>query len=167
MFRQLDFYCSLCLPCQALPIALKRAAAEDVEFRRGLPLNYLGLEFHGNDLAKTQFVNTAMTLMSRLGHFMSLSLGAGVDQMGAQFMHDALPPVFTPGNNIVKGITAHSLNFLNALFLFWNFIAKVSQAQVSNIIHKVPIWVNQVYHTFALLLVRRRYFIIYQTFRSF
>lgn len=102
-----------------MPIALKRAAAEDVEFRRGLPLNYLGLEFHGNDLAKTQFVNTAMTLMSRLGHFMSESLGAGVDQMGAQFMHDALPPVFTPGNNIVNGITAHSLNFLNALCFYF------------------------------------------------
>lgn len=87
-----------------------------MEFRRGLPLNYLGLEYHGNDSAKTQFVNTAMTLMSRLGHFMSLSLGAGVDQMGAQFMHDALPPVFTQGNNIVNGVTAC---FLNALCFYF------------------------------------------------
>lgn len=105
-----------------MPIALKRAAAEDVEFRRGLPLNYLGLEYHGNNSAKIQFVNTAETLMSRLGHFMSLSLGAGVDQMGAQFMHDALPPVFTPGNNIVNGITVHSQPFLIALCFYFSIL---------------------------------------------
>lgn len=102
-----------------MPIALKRAAAEDVEFRRGLPLNYLGLEYHGDDSAKTQFLDTAMSLMFRLGHYVSLSLGAGVDQMGAQFMHDALPPVFTPGNNIVNGITAHGQLFVYILGFCW------------------------------------------------
>uniref|UniRef100_A0A1B6GDQ5 Bifunctional lysine-specific demethylase and histidyl-hydroxylase n=1 Tax=Cuerna arida TaxID=1464854 RepID=A0A1B6GDQ5_9HEMI len=82
---------------KALPLALKRAAAEDVEFRRGLPRNYLNIEHHGNDVEKKAFTDTATRLVARLGHFLNLSLGAGVDQMGAQFMHDALPPVFTSG----------------------------------------------------------------------
>lgn len=80
---------------QTLPIALKRAAAEDVEFRRGLPRDYLGIENLKRE--KKGFLHTALGLMKRLEHHLIHSLGAGVDQMGAQFMHDALPPVFTPG----------------------------------------------------------------------
>lgn len=84
---------------QTLPIALKRAAEEDVEFRRGLPRDYLGIENRRNHAEKRGFLQTALGLVKRLEHYVSLSLGAGVDQMGAQFMHDALPPVFTPGSN--------------------------------------------------------------------
>uniref|UniRef100_A0A1B6LY87 Bifunctional lysine-specific demethylase and histidyl-hydroxylase n=1 Tax=Graphocephala atropunctata TaxID=36148 RepID=A0A1B6LY87_9HEMI len=81
---------------KALPLALRKAAAEDVEFRRGLPRDYLNVEHRGSNQERLAITYTAKRLMARLGHYMELSLRAGVDQMGAQFMHDALPPVLTP-----------------------------------------------------------------------
>lgn len=83
------------LVVQAIPVALARAATEDVEFRRGLPRNYLGIEFEDNDNAKLSFTSTAQTLMSKLATYLPFCLGDGVDQLGAQLMHDALPPVLT------------------------------------------------------------------------
>ncbi|XP_054262070.1 ribosomal oxygenase 1-like [Macrosteles quadrilineatus] len=89
---------------KALPLALKKAAENDVEFRRGLPRDYLGLEHHGSVREKQTFVSTAHSLMEKLSHYLQLSLGAGVDLMGAQFMHDALPPVFTPEEKLTSSV---------------------------------------------------------------
>jgi len=90
---------------KALPLALKKAAAEDVEFRKGLPRGYLDLEYHSSDAAKQSFTSTADSLIAKLGPYLQLCLGAAVDQMGAQFMHDALPPVITPDEKLNSALS--------------------------------------------------------------
>nr|CAD7452629.1 unnamed protein product [Timema tahoe] len=81
-----------------IPAALKIAMEEDVSFRQGLPvgyLNYMGVVNTKRDLPqRQQFLTKARTLFDKL--FEYAPVDAAADQMGKQFMHDALPPVLTP-----------------------------------------------------------------------
>ncbi|KAK7792710.1 hypothetical protein R5R35_007524 [Gryllus longicercus] len=80
-----------------LPAALAVAQEEDVEFRKGLPLNYLrhaGVSNSEQETAERQaFFAHLQKLLGRL--MVHAPVDAAVDQMGKQFMHDALPPVLT------------------------------------------------------------------------
>ena len=83
---------------QALPEALLKAAKEDVEFRKGLPYGYLhctGLASYRRQQQRKHFLSKAKALVEKLVQYIDLDSAA--DKMGAQFMHDALPPVLTPG----------------------------------------------------------------------
>ncbi|XP_060522241.1 ribosomal oxygenase 1 [Cylas formicarius] len=78
-----------------VPAALKKAAMENVEFRRGLPLNFLKHVGHvnKNSLSKkrTHILAKVRDLMSTLIDYVDVDLAA--DQIGRKFMHDAMPPL--------------------------------------------------------------------------
>lgn len=88
---------------RALPAALKSAMAEDVEFRRGLPLDYLrlaGAAVSEGDLssklaaARREFLGTVERLARRVAEeFMSVDHAC--DEMGKRLVRDALPPHLT------------------------------------------------------------------------
>eukprot|EP00088_Acartia_fossae_P053775 TRINITY_DN6138_c0_g1_i1.p1 TRINITY_DN6138_c0_g1~~TRINITY_DN6138_c0_g1_i1.p1 ORF type:complete len:508 (+),score=61.53 TRINITY_DN6138_c0_g1_i1:35-1558(+) len=77
-----------------LPAALEVAAQEDVEFREGLPRNYLNIAgaVHSESTSseRTSFKNKIKKLMGKL--FDYAPVDAAVDQMGKKLMYDALPP---------------------------------------------------------------------------
>ncbi|KAG8444130.1 hypothetical protein GDO86_009347 [Hymenochirus boettgeri] len=81
-----------------LPAALQVAVEEDMEFRKGLPLDYL--EFMGlqnsemEDSRRSTFIEKAQTLIKKLADYAPVD--SAVDQKGKQFLHDCLPPVLTP-----------------------------------------------------------------------
>lgn len=68
---------------------------EDVSFRRGLPLHYLDHMGVANSDANTpqraEFLYIMQRLVCKLVEYAPVD--AAVDQMGKQFMLDALPPV--------------------------------------------------------------------------
>ncbi|KAL5008323.1 hypothetical protein ScPMuIL_013904 [Solemya velum] len=80
-----------------VPAALDIALDEDTEFRQGLPrnyLNYMGIansEVESPD--RTKFLKKIEKLMIKLISYGPLD--AACDQMGKNFIHDSLPPVFT------------------------------------------------------------------------
>jgi hypothetical protein len=85
-----------------MPKALQAAGATDLEFRRGLPIGYLryaGLargkpvDIQADRLAMKENLKD---LLAKLVEYVDLD--DGVDEMGKQLMHDALPPVLSPGN---------------------------------------------------------------------
>jgi lysine-specific demethylase/histidyl-hydroxylase NO66 len=72
---------------------------ENIEFRRGLPqdyLNFMGVA-HSDESSpqRTEFIEKIKFLMTKL--FDHAPIDAAVDQMGKQFIHDALPPMLTAG----------------------------------------------------------------------
>jgi lysine-specific demethylase/histidyl-hydroxylase NO66 len=76
---------------------------EDIEFRRGLPqdyLNFMGVA-HSDESSsqRTVFIEKIKSLMAKL--FDHAPIDAAVDQMGKQFIHDALPPMLTAGENLI------------------------------------------------------------------
>ncbi|XP_018414349.1 PREDICTED: bifunctional lysine-specific demethylase and histidyl-hydroxylase NO66 [Nanorana parkeri] len=81
-----------------LPASLQIAAEEDVEFRKGLPLDYL--EYMGvqnadsEDPRRSTFIEKAHSLMKKLTEYTPVD--AAVDQKAKAFLHDCLPPVLTP-----------------------------------------------------------------------
>lgn len=82
-------------------MALRRAAHENISYRRGLPIGYLqslglGVNPSTNIKARRDFIKKAKVLVAKLADHLD-DIDTGVDQMGIQFMHDALPPVLTPG----------------------------------------------------------------------
>jgi lysine-specific demethylase/histidyl-hydroxylase NO66 len=79
------------------------ALEEDIEFRRGLPndyLNFMGVA-HSDESSpqRTEFVEKIKSLMTKL--FDHAPIDAAVDQMGKQFIHAALPPMLTAGENLI------------------------------------------------------------------
>jgi len=82
-----------------LPAALATAAAEDVEFREGLPRDYLS--FMGvahedkSSEGRTAFIAKASNLLSKL--ISNAPLDAACDQMGKKLMLEALPPALEQG----------------------------------------------------------------------
>ncbi|KAI5754505.1 hypothetical protein M8J77_009085 [Diaphorina citri] len=85
---------------KAMPKALQAAGATDLEFRRGLPIGYLryaGLargrpvDIQADRLAMKENLKD---LLAKLVEYVDLD--DGVDEMGKQLMHDALPPVLSP-----------------------------------------------------------------------
>ncbi|KAL8610962.1 hypothetical protein ACOMHN_042578 [Nucella lapillus] len=80
-----------------VPQALAMAIEENVEFRRGLPrdyLNYLGIVHQDKESSeRQQFQKKVEGLVKSLVDY--LPLDAACDQMGKRAIHDALPPVLT------------------------------------------------------------------------
>lgn len=80
-----------------LPAALSQAVEEDVSLRRGLPVGYLSHVGVSHSDSKSeqreQFFSYLEKLMSQV--MRNAPVDATADQMGKQFMHDALPPVLT------------------------------------------------------------------------
>ncbi|XP_042856758.1 ribosomal oxygenase 1-like [Penaeus japonicus] len=77
-----------------LPQAVSAAMAEDVEFRKGLPRNYLdcmGIANMDHNIAgREAFIKKVGEMVGRM--LETAPIDAAVDQMGAGFMHDCLPP---------------------------------------------------------------------------
>ncbi|KAK8750328.1 hypothetical protein OTU49_014781 [Cherax quadricarinatus] len=77
-----------------LPQALNTAMSEDIEFRRGLPcdyLDYMGIVNMDKDSpSRKAFIQKLGELVGRLMNFAPVD--AAVDQRGASLMHDSLPP---------------------------------------------------------------------------
>ncbi|KAM3602300.1 uncharacterized protein V6R79_001594 [Siganus canaliculatus] len=90
-----------------VPAALEIAMEEDVEFRQGLPLDYLtymGVQNSDkDDPRRTKFVAQVGSLMKKLINYAPVD--AAVDQKARDFLHDCLPPMLTPDelDSSVKG----------------------------------------------------------------
>ncbi|XP_062433208.1 ribosomal oxygenase 1 [Rhea pennata] len=80
-----------------LPAALQMALEEDVEYRQGLPMDYLGYMgvAHSDmvDARRTAFVEKVQNLIKKLIKYTPID--AAVDQRAKSFLHDCLPPVLT------------------------------------------------------------------------
>nr|XP_014431763.1 ribosomal oxygenase 1 [Pelodiscus sinensis] len=80
-----------------LPAALQMAIEEDVEYRRGLPLDYL--EYMGVlnsdvvDSRRDAFIERVQNLIKKVVDYAPID--AAVDQKAKLFLHDCLPPVLT------------------------------------------------------------------------
>uniref|UniRef100_A0A673I2D8 Bifunctional lysine-specific demethylase and histidyl-hydroxylase n=1 Tax=Sinocyclocheilus rhinocerous TaxID=307959 RepID=A0A673I2D8_9TELE len=80
-----------------MPAALETAMEEDVEFRKGLPLDYL--QFMGvqnsekEDPRRDKFIAHVEGLMKKLVDYAPVD--AAVDQKARDFLHDCLPPVLS------------------------------------------------------------------------
>ncbi|OCT79861.1 ribosomal oxygenase 1 [Xenopus laevis] len=81
-----------------LPAALQVAVEEDVEFRKGLPLDYLDyMGVQNTDLEDPRrgtFIQQVQSLVKKLAGYAPVD--AAVDQKAKNFLHDCLPPVLTP-----------------------------------------------------------------------
>ncbi|XP_015268337.1 PREDICTED: bifunctional lysine-specific demethylase and histidyl-hydroxylase NO66 [Gekko japonicus] len=80
-----------------LPAALQMAIEEDVEYRQGLPTDYLAYTGVVNsdviDPRRTAFMKKVQTLITKLMNYAPVD--AAVDQKAKGFFHDCLPPVLT------------------------------------------------------------------------
>lgn len=81
-----------------LPSALKLAMEEDLEFRQGLPPNYLQ---HLGIAHSEQVSKPREQLMAKVSHLMGklfdyAPVDGAADQLGKRFMHAALPPFLAP-----------------------------------------------------------------------
>ncbi|XP_026097129.1 ribosomal oxygenase 1-like isoform X2 [Carassius auratus] len=80
-----------------MPAALEIAMEEDIEFRKGLPLDYL--QFMGvqnsekEDPRRDKFIAHIEGLMKKLVNYAPVD--AAVDQKARDFLHDCLPPVLS------------------------------------------------------------------------
>uniref|UniRef100_A0A8C3RP46 Bifunctional lysine-specific demethylase and histidyl-hydroxylase n=1 Tax=Chelydra serpentina TaxID=8475 RepID=A0A8C3RP46_CHESE len=80
-----------------LPAALQMAVEEDVEYRQGLPIDYL--EYMGVlnsdvvDSRRGAFIERVQNLIKKLVDYAPID--AAVDQKAKLFLHDCLPPVLT------------------------------------------------------------------------
>ncbi|KAI4802219.1 hypothetical protein KUCAC02_020071 [Chaenocephalus aceratus] len=83
---------------KVVPAALEIAMEEDVEFRQGLPLDYLtymGVQNSDkDDPRRTKFFSRVEHLMKKLTTYAPVD--AAVDQKARVFLHDCLPPMLTP-----------------------------------------------------------------------
>jgi len=77
-----------------LPAALELATQEDIEFRRGLPRNFLQVmgvaNSENNSTDRAQFMDHAKTLIGKLFNYAPVDDAA--DQLGKRLMHNILPP---------------------------------------------------------------------------
>ncbi|XP_019723520.1 ribosomal oxygenase 1 [Hippocampus comes] len=80
-----------------VPTALEIAMEEDVEFRQGLPLDYLSYMGVQNsdkdDPRRAKFFSKIDNLMNKLSNFVAVD--AAVDLKAREFLHDCLPPKLT------------------------------------------------------------------------
>ncbi|KAL0967598.1 hypothetical protein UPYG_G00254290 [Umbra pygmaea] len=85
------------LLAKLVPAALELAMEDDVDFRRGLPLDYLtymGVQNSDKeDPRRVQFLSKIDGLMKKLAKFAPVD--AAVDQKARDFIHDCLPPMLT------------------------------------------------------------------------
>ncbi|XP_038191965.1 ribosomal oxygenase 1 [Arvicola amphibius] len=91
-----------------LPLAVQAAIEENVEFRRGLPrdfMDYMGAQYSDSkDPRRTAFMEKVRVLVARLGHFAPVD--AVADQRAKDFIHDSLPPVLTDRE---RALSVHGL----------------------------------------------------------
>ncbi|XP_045143916.1 ribosomal oxygenase 1 [Echinops telfairi] len=91
-----------------LPLAMQAAMEENVEFRRGLPrdfMDYMGAQHSDSkDPRRTAFMEKVRVLVARLGHFAPVD--AVADQRAKDFIHDSLPPVLTERE---RALSVHGL----------------------------------------------------------
>ena len=82
---------------KVLSSAIKYAMQNDVEYRKGLPVDYLsfmGMAHCNNESTKrNEFIERVTKLASNV--VSSTAIDSGVDQMGKRFVHDTLPPYLT------------------------------------------------------------------------
>ncbi|XP_012259857.2 ribosomal oxygenase 1 [Athalia rosae] len=80
-----------------VPVTLAQAIATDVEFREGLPLDYLqhaGLAHVNKDsIDRTKFIRRTQYLLSKLVQYIDVDKAA--DEMAKKHIHDFLPPMLT------------------------------------------------------------------------
>ena len=73
----------------------------DVEFRKGLPTDYLSFMgmAHCNDTSskRNEFIERVTELASKVVN--AVAIDSGVDEMGKRFIHDTLPPYLTPSES--------------------------------------------------------------------
>ncbi|XP_024234309.1 ribosomal oxygenase 1 [Oncorhynchus tshawytscha] len=85
------------LLAKVVPAALEMAMEEDVDFRRGLPVDYLtymGVQNSDKeDPRRAQFLSRIEGLMKKLSTFAPVD--AAVDQKARDYLHDCLPPMLT------------------------------------------------------------------------
>jgi bifunctional lysine-specific demethylase and histidyl-hydroxylase NO66 len=82
-----------------LPGAIEQAMTEDIEYRQGMPINYLmshGVAYESdkkpsND--RVQFKDKVEKLVKKLVKY--LPIDATADQMAKNYIHESLPPCFT------------------------------------------------------------------------
>uniref|UniRef100_A0A8C3AEH6 Bifunctional lysine-specific demethylase and histidyl-hydroxylase n=1 Tax=Cyclopterus lumpus TaxID=8103 RepID=A0A8C3AEH6_CYCLU len=96
---------------KVVPAALEIAMEEDVEFRQGLPLDYLtymGVQNSDkvDDPRRKKFFSRIECLMKKLATYSPVD--AAVDQKARSFLHDCLPPMLTPEelSSSVQGASA-------------------------------------------------------------
>ena len=82
-----------------MPKAIENAWKKDLEFREGLPLDFLraaGLTKHRKH-KKTRMMmeNKLKSLVCKLTDH--IQLDSAVDELACKFLYDALPPVLTEG----------------------------------------------------------------------
>ncbi|XP_055448919.1 ribosomal oxygenase 1 [Psammomys obesus] len=91
-----------------LPLAVQAAVEENVEFRRGLPrdfMDYMGAQHSDSkDPRRMAFMEKVRVLVARLGHFAPVD--AVADQRAKDFIHDSLPPVLTERE---RALSVHGL----------------------------------------------------------
>ncbi|KAJ8984383.1 hypothetical protein NQ317_003531 [Molorchus minor] len=80
-----------------LPDALKKAANEDLEFRKGLPFNYLKhigwVNRDSSSKERSFIINKVEALMQTLTEYVDVDQAA--DKLGKKFMYDSMPPVLS------------------------------------------------------------------------
>ena len=86
---------------KVLSTAIKSAMENDVEFRKGLPVDYLSFmgKAHCNEMSskRNEFIERVTELASKVVD--SVAIDSGVDEMGKRFVHDTLPPYLTPSES--------------------------------------------------------------------
>ncbi|XP_001375764.1 ribosomal oxygenase 1 [Monodelphis domestica] len=91
-----------------LPAALQAAMEEDVEFRRGLPrdyLDYMGVQHsESGDPRRGPFLEKLQGLLVRLAQYAPVD--AVADQRAKGFLHDCLPPVLSEKE---RALSVHGL----------------------------------------------------------
>ena len=82
---------------KVLSTAVISAMQNDVEFRKGLPVDYLSFmgKAHCNkeSTKRDEFIERVTRLASKV--VTKVAIDSGVDQMGKRFIHDTLPPYLT------------------------------------------------------------------------
>ncbi|XP_056635922.1 ribosomal oxygenase 1 isoform X1 [Diorhabda sublineata] len=81
----------------ALPAALKLAASEEMEFRKGLPLNYLKHVGYVNKGDKSKERKRIMQNVEKLLESLKkyVDVDGAADQLGRKFMYDSMPPILS------------------------------------------------------------------------
>lgn len=86
------------LLAKLVPAALGVAMEEDVEYRQGLPLDYLtymGVQNSDKeDPRREKFLSRVGALMQKLAGYAPVD--AAVDEKAKEFLHDCLPPALSP-----------------------------------------------------------------------
>ncbi|XP_068948233.1 ribosomal oxygenase 1 [Petaurus breviceps papuanus] len=108
-----------------LPAVLQIAMEEDVEFRRGLPrdyLDYMGVQHsESGDPRRGPFLEKVQSLLARLAQYAPVD--AVADQRAKGFLHDCLPPVLSEKE---RALSVHGLPARWEAGEAWDVEAKIT-----------------------------------------